>query len=273
MKKVLAGLFIVLVLQSCVPLVVGTGIYGGKLLAEDKTVGETISDKTIWTKIRTKIINQKLDKVFGDINVKVNEGKVLLTGTVQNRELIVSILRICWSTQGVKEVINELKVSQEEFSVTNYASDSWITTKARSKLLFSNVKSINFSLETIDGTVYVIGIAQSQNELNSVIKLLSGISRVKKVIPFVRVNKELDDKINDTRTASQYKRLDHSTFSKDELSEETHQNINNDIDQSAFTKHTVTTDNLHNDSIQSSKEVKITEKSSTSDKEIFDNNF
>ena len=168
MKKILTiSIFLLFSLSSCAPAIFSGTAFGGKLLMQDKTVGESLSDTAIWTKIRSKMINKKIDNLFGSITVKVHEGRVLLTGTVPNREAILEVLKVCWDTQGVKEVINELKVEKKgQSSVLTYTKDSWITTQARSKLLFSNIKSVNFSVETIDDIIYLFGIARSQSELD-----------------------------------------------------------------------------------------------------------
>lgn len=199
MKKFLS-ILVLIFLSSCAPAIFGGASFGGKLLFQDKTMGESFSDTSIWTKIRSKMMHKKIDDLFGSVNVKVNEGRVLLTGTVPNREANLEILKICWDTQGVKEVINELKVAKkDQTSVGTYTKDSWITTQARSKMLFSDIKSINYSIETIDGVVYVFGIARSQSELEKATDKISKISGVKKVVSYVRVVKDIHDRINTTR--------------------------------------------------------------------------
>ncbi len=199
MKKFLS-ILLFLSLFSCAPAIFGGAGFGGKLLFQDKTMGESFSDTSIWTKIKSKMMHKKVDDLLGSVTVKVNEGRVLLTGTVPTREANLEILKICWDTQGVKEVINELKVvKKDQTSIGTYTKDSWITTQVRSKMLFSDIKSINYSVETIDGVVYVFGIARSQSELEKATEKISKISGVKKVISYVRVVKDIHDRINTTR--------------------------------------------------------------------------
>ncbi len=182
--------------EGCVPVLVAGGAAGvGKALYQDKTVGEAVSDQTVWAKIRAAFINADIDSLVGSVNVKVSEGRVLLTGTVSSREDMVKIIKICWQQTGVKEVINELKLSKDnDTSLKQYAHDSWITTRLKSKLFFTkNIKSVNYNIITIDGVVYIIGIAQSQENLSKVTDIASQISGVKEVVSYIRVKKSTDE--------------------------------------------------------------------------------
>ena len=182
------------ILSSCVPAAIGGVVGIGKSVYQDKTVGEEISDQTVWAKIRTSLMKNNIDNLVGDVNVKVHEGRVLLTGTVKHREDIIKIIRICWEQDGVKEVINELKVEDESSGgLKQYAQDTWITARLKSRMLFNkDIKSINYNVITINGTVYLIGLARSQEELGAVTDLSSHIGGVKEVISYVRVKKNPD---------------------------------------------------------------------------------
>lgn len=199
MKK-LFTILILLSLSNCAPAIFSGTTFGGKLAMQDKTIGESFSDTSIWTKIKSKMIHKKVDNIFGKITVTVHEGRVLLTGTVPNREAIIEVLKICWDTQGVKEVINELKLEKTaQSSIGTYAKDSWITTQAKGKLFFSDIKSVNFSVETIEGIVYIFGIARSQSELEKITSKLSSISGVKKITSYIRVVKDIEERIQSTK--------------------------------------------------------------------------
>lgn len=196
--------FILFFLHACVPAAIGGAAGAGTALYRDKTVGESFSDQTIWTKIRAAFVNEDIDSPVGDINVKVSEGRVLLTGTIQNRDLMVKAIRLCWKQDGVKEVINELKLpGKVNGGLKQYALDSWITTRLKSQLFFNgDVKSVNYNIITIDGIVYVIGIAQSQKELDTVTNTASQISGVREVISYVRVKQNSEDISSDSGSTS-----------------------------------------------------------------------
>jgi osmotically-inducible protein OsmY len=192
---------------SCVPLLIGGGgiaaVASGKVLSQEKTVGTSISDTTIWTKIKTSLSNKGIDHiVMGKISIEVDEGHVLLTGSVPDKDKIITILKTCWSVNGVKEVINELKITdkKEEGGIFNTTSDAWITSKIKGKLLANTkIHSTNYSVETIKGIVYLLGIAQSQDELDTLVDLASNTSGVEKVVSYVRVKKDLDKRLSETR--------------------------------------------------------------------------
>lgn len=189
-------------LNSCVPVIVGAGaLVGGKILMQDKTLGESVSDSTIWTKIKSGFVRAKIDDLVGSINIEVSEGRVLLTGFVDVSQDRVKILKVVWEQDGVKEVINEIKVRDgNNPGVIDYAKDSWITSQIKTKLLFaSGIASVNYSVETINGTVYLFGIANSEDELERVKDIVSRSSGVKEVTSYVRVKRSLDARLGDTK--------------------------------------------------------------------------
>jgi osmotically-inducible protein OsmY len=206
----LKSIFFITVLffiSSCVPLLIGGGgvaaITGGRIIAQEKTVGQSISDTTIWTKIKTKLSNRGIDRIMmGSINLEVNEGRVLLTGIVTDKNKIITILKVCWSVTGVKEVINELQIAEEKDKpgVFTQASDAWITTKIKGKFLASKqISSVNYTVETIEGIVYLFGTSQSQTELDDAIDLVSATTGVKKIVSYVRVKKDIEKKLSETK--------------------------------------------------------------------------
>lgn len=202
---ILVSALSLVILSGCVPLLVGTGAaVGGKMVAQDKTVGESISDTTIWTKIRASLMKNNVDGLIGSINVKVIEGRVLLTGSVNTQEDIIKVLKIVWDQDGVKDVINELKIipTEERPGAMTYTKDSWITTQVKTKLLLaSNVKSSNYGVETIDGVVYLFGTAKNEEEALDAKDIASNVSDVKQVVSYVRVRKAF--KASDSGAARQ----------------------------------------------------------------------
>lgn len=175
---------------SCVPVAVlgGAGALG-YTAAEDRSVGTAIDDASIETQINAKFVAQGNRKDYAHITEDSNEGRVLLTGYVPDRQTRINAYNLVWQVAGVKQVMNELKVdSNAKFSAKQYASDAWISTQIESRLLFTrDVKSINYSIETIEGVVYLMGIAQSKDELDTVTSVASEVPGVQKVISYVRV--------------------------------------------------------------------------------------
>lgn len=195
-------LMVMISLNSCVPAVIGGAAVGGKVMLQDKTVGEAISDNTIWTKIRAGFLREKIDSLLGTINIEVSEGRVLLTGSIDQSQDIIKILKLVWEQDGVKEVINEIKIKDKKdgSSAFDYAKDTWTTTQIKTKLLFtSDIRSANFTVETIDGVVYLFGIAKSEDELGVVKDIASSVSNAKQIVSYIRVRKNIESRIEDTQ--------------------------------------------------------------------------
>ena len=226
MKILRYALFISFIsLTSCVPVLLGAGaLVGGKLITQDKTIGESMSDSTIWAKIKAGFVRENMDDVVGSINIEVSEGRVLLTGFVDASKDRVHILKVVWEQDGVREVINEIKIRDEgtKSGAFDYAKDSWTTSQIKTKLLFaSGVTSVNYSVETINATVYVFGISNSEEELDKVKDIASKASGVKEVISYVRVKKSIDDRIDATKgqkPVSRQEQLDAEAVTEKEVS-------------------------------------------------------
>jgi len=176
---------------GCVPLVVGgAATTTGVGIAQERSMGEAVDDTIITTKIKSDLLQKDFDNLFSHVNVKVTEGRVLLTGSVPKPEMRVEVVRIAWNQSGVKEVINELKIEEPDgkLAVKDYSTDVWITTQLKSKLLFNaDIHSVNYSVDTIDGVVYLMGIARSKEELDKVTNIAGTIKYVQRVISYVRL--------------------------------------------------------------------------------------
>ena len=179
----LAGM---LSLGGCAPLVVGGAAVGATVVAQDRPVRTAITDTAIQGNIDRKLIEIDVN-VFQRVDIEVVEGKVLLTGIVPAPQNRVEAARIAWQVDGVAEVINEIEV-KDTSTLSDAALDSWITTKLRSAILFDgDVRSINYTIDTVNKTVYLMGIAQSQEELDRVVGYARRIDYVRRVVPYVRV--------------------------------------------------------------------------------------
>ena len=110
-----------------------------------------------------------------------------MTGVVQNPEDRVEAIRLAWQPKGVKQVINEVRVGNSS-SFGSYAQDTWIAGQLRTRLTFEKyIQSINYSIEVVQGTVYLMGVAQDQQELDRTIGVARRIKGVKEVISYVKL--------------------------------------------------------------------------------------
>jgi len=195
MKKILLIPFcIIFILNSigCSPVgVVGGGAAGTMVVAEgDRSLGVVIDDATIKLNISGKFISSS-DNLFINIDTSVLEGRVLLTGLVDNQEIRIDAVKRVWEVEGVKEVINEIEIGNRS-SLKEYANDVWITTQAKAVALQSiGLRAMSYNFETIKGRVYIAGVTSRPDQLDSVVDAIKKIKGVKEIINYVIVKEKL----------------------------------------------------------------------------------
>lgn len=178
-----------LVMTGCTApqIVMGGAASVGVMAADERSVGTVIDDATIEADISRRYFDYHVDDLFRPVNVEVKEGRVLLTGTVKNTNLAIEAVKRAWQSDGVREVINEIEIG-ERGDVGDYTRDAWIATQLRSDLLFDKeVYALNYTIEVENATVYLIGLAQDQTELDRVVEHARTIRRVRKVVSYVRL--------------------------------------------------------------------------------------
>ena len=185
-----AGLLtaLALPLAGCSPagVAVGAGAAGVTAAQTEKGFTRSVDDGRIRLQLNAKFFETNYD-LFSDVSFTVDEGRVLLTGAVEDPEDRVTATRLAWSADGVAEVINELQVTDRS-SMTDFGRDTRIAAELRLKLLGDDqVASINFSVEVVNQTVYIMGIARSPAELARVIGHARNIEYVRGVVDYVRV--------------------------------------------------------------------------------------
>ena len=174
-------------LTSCVE----TAIIGGGGLAvlhsREKTLTQTKSDVVIASGVAVKLLANKLKMSNNFIDTTVYEGRVLLTGVVDSANKAKLAQDLAWQVEGVLEVIDEIQVcdncKMKITDSTKILADSLITTEIETKLfLAKRVRSFNFTVNTVQKTVYIIGIAYSLEEQQMVLKIASKVKGVEKVV-------------------------------------------------------------------------------------------
>ena len=174
-------------LSGCVSMVIGAGATVGVAVMEERPLKVHLRDTTIATEIRYNLVEAS-EKFITGVGIEVYEGKALITGVVENEVMRAHALKLVWKVEGLKDVYNELQVGDN--GITNFAKDSWVTTQLKSKTtLDQDVLAINYTIETVNGVVYLIGIAQSKREIDKVIAHARSLSYVKRVISHVRIKK------------------------------------------------------------------------------------
>ncbi len=174
------------VLTGCAGALVGAGATAGIAAAQEGGVKRAWSDAQIQAEINKLWFEYDVD-TFTKLDLTVNQGRVLIIGVVQKPETRVEAVRLAWQPPGVKQVINEIRVAKGE-GVTGFARDTWITSRLRAAITFNrDIQSINYSIDTVQGTVYLMGSAQNQQELNRVIEIARTIPDVKQVVSYVKL--------------------------------------------------------------------------------------
>jgi osmotically-inducible protein OsmY len=150
--------------------------------SEDRSFETLSADTAITFDINEILLGEKYRDLFAEISTDAYERVVLLTGTVkfaQNKQRATDLVR---GVKGVKRIVNELQVTND-YGIGAAANDLWIETKLKVLLLGTkDIRSINYRWRSVNGTVYVIGAARSQQEMNTVLDVIRKTDRVKKVI-------------------------------------------------------------------------------------------
>ena len=187
MKKIISILTIV-VLTSCTSIgQFGTGV---DITFDPRTIGMQIDD-TIMQKNLSARLALANKKYFISIQSEVLDGRIFLSGKVEEPEEKIKITKMAWETKGVRSVKNAITIKgQSSFKST--AKDILITSQLRSALIFNkNTKARNYTLETINKNIYIFGIAMNEEERKEVINEANKIYDVEEVFPSIYLATEL----------------------------------------------------------------------------------
>ena len=171
-------------LAGCTEFAVGTVATAGLAVAEERSVGDVIDDLTIRAQLNQIFFEDDVD-LYRDVSFGVVEGRVLLKGSVPGPEHRIRAIQLAWGAAGVREVINEIQVT-DEGGIVDYARDTWISAQLKGRILLDmDIASINYNIETVNGTVYLLGIARDEVELTKVRGHARAIDDVKRVVSHV----------------------------------------------------------------------------------------
>ena len=190
-KKMKAYLLIILMLIflfSCSP--VGRFGAGVDITFDPRTIGMQIDD-TIMQKNLVARLSLSEKKYFLNIQVEVLDGRIFLSGKVDEPEEKIKVTKLAWETKGVREVKNAITIKgNSNFRQT--AKDILITSQLRTALIFNKkTKARNYTLETINKKIYIFGIAMDEEEKKEVLSEAEKIYDVEKVIPSIYLASEL----------------------------------------------------------------------------------
>ena len=181
-NKFIFLILISLILNNCVG-VSSTGIFGtGVSVAIDpRSLGTQIDDSIMQKNLSARIL--LIDKnYFLSVKSKVLDGRIFLTGKVDDPEEKLKLTKVAWETEGVRSVRNDIKI-KEKFDFKQSTKDILITSQLRTALIFNKeIKAINYQIDTYKKKIYIYGIASSKNEKNLVIQESKEILDVEDVV-------------------------------------------------------------------------------------------
>ena len=184
-------LILLVLLNSCVGTssrgLFGTGV---SIAIDPRSLGTQIDDSIMEKNLITRLtIEEK--KYFLSVKTKVLDGRIFITGKVDNPEEKLKITKIAWETSGVRSVRNDIKI-KEKFNFKQSAKDTLITSQLRAALIVNkNIKSGNHQIDTYKKKIYIYGIARNKDELEIVIDEANSVLDVKKVIASILLVEDL----------------------------------------------------------------------------------
>ena len=189
--RILILLFITLFLTGCVG-VSSKGIFGtGVSVALDpRSLGTQIDDSIMEKNLTTRLTMVE-KKYFLSVKTKVLDGRIFITGKVDNPEEKLKITKIAWETSGVRSVRNDIKI-KEKFNFKQTAKDVLITSQLRTAMIANKkIKSANYDIDTYKKIIYVYGISQNEEERAEVINEAKEVLDVEDVVTSIFLVEDL----------------------------------------------------------------------------------
>ena len=189
--KIINIFLLLLLLNSCIGTA-STGVFGtGVSVALDpRSLGTQIDDSIMQKNLSTRLaLNEKSYLI--SVNIKVIDGRIFITGKVNDPEEKLKITKFDWETKGVRSVKNDIKI-KEEFNFKQSAKDLLITSQLRTAIIFNKeIKAANYQIDTYKKKIYIYGIALTSDERKKVINEAKEILDVENVIASILLVEDL----------------------------------------------------------------------------------
>ena len=192
MKNNLILIFIMFfILSSCAGTgsrgVFGTGV---SIALDPRSLGTQIDDSIMQKNVAARLIMMNKNYILS-INTKVLDGRIFLTGKVDDPEEKLQITKIAWETEGVRSVRNDIKI-KDKFNFKQSAKDLLITSQLRTAMILSkSIKATNYNIDTYKKKIFIYGIALNDEERQEVIDEAKSILDVEKVIASIFLVEDL----------------------------------------------------------------------------------
>tara|TARA_A100001011_G_scaffold224274_1_gene232205 strand:- start:609 stop:1202 length:594 start_codon:yes stop_codon:yes gene_type:complete len=190
-NKLLISLLLLFILNGCVGTssqgLFGTGV---SIAIDPRSLGTQIDDNIMQKNLKARLLLED-KKYLLSINSKVLDGRIFITGKVDNPEEKLKITKMAWETKGVRSVRNNL-IIKKEFNFKQSAADLLITSQLRTALVLNKkIKSTNYNIDTYKKKIYIYGIAQTKEEQEEVLNEGKSIPDVERVIASILLVEDL----------------------------------------------------------------------------------
>jgi len=190
-NRIILITFIFLIFNGCVGIS-SKGIFGSgvSIALDPRSLGTQIDDSVMQKNLSARLILRE-KKYLLSVNTKVLDGRIFLTGKIDNPEEKLQITKLAWETKGVRSVRNDIKV-KEEFNFQQSAKDLLITSQLRTALIFNKeIKATNYQIDTYKKKIFIYGISLTSEERKKVINEAKEILDVEDVVASIVLVEDL----------------------------------------------------------------------------------
>lgn len=160
-----------------------TGCIGVSITTEERSFSSTVGDVRTRTDLNARLLDHSA-AMFANVSTSVIEGRVHLSGSVPRQEDRLTATRLAWAAPDVREVVNDIEVTSEP-DLLDTARDRWINAQLRTALITDrSVKDINYTIDTQNRTIYILGIAQNEAELDRVLEHARSVPGARRVVNY-----------------------------------------------------------------------------------------
>jgi osmotically-inducible protein OsmY len=190
-NKIILVSLIFLIVSGCVGIsssgVFGTGV---SVALDPRSIGTQIDDSVMQKNIVGRLLLRNKNYLIS-VKTKVLDGRIFLTGKVDDPEEKLYITKLAWETKGARSVKNDIKI-KEDFNFGQSAKDLLITSQLRAALIFNKkIKATNYQIDTYKKKIFIYGISLTAEERKEVIKEAKEILDVKEVIASIFLVEDL----------------------------------------------------------------------------------
>ena len=176
-------LFLITCLSGCAGTLLGGAAVVGLASVQERSIKDAAIDMKLGLQLQKKLFTLSKEKLFGSVDVIIIEQRVMMIGNVESQELRDLASQAAWEiSPKIKDVLNEITIG-EKSTIISEAKDARISLSLSGLLIGdSDISDINFNHSVSKQVIFLIGIAQDNEELNKVINHARTVKGVKKVI-------------------------------------------------------------------------------------------